>query len=132
MDDPPPPTHVIRLHAAWQRIEHAADTIVAERRFLSLPDNLPIDPAATAITYVRKFNLPTGLSGTDRVSLASELLKAASVVKLNGVLLDVARDQSVIDITDQLHKHNEIAVHLACEAIDTARRATAALIINAS
>ena len=124
-------THAIRIHAAWQRTELTDAMTTIHSRAISLPDAQDFDPATCFLAYVRKFNAPTGLTAEDTVELNCSLLVEAISIAFNGHPLTSPTSAS-IDITSLLQKHNELTIHLAISKIETARGATALLLISTS
>ncbi len=118
--------HRIRLHSVWTRTESAADGSELAVTRLSLPDNLPLDPATTMVTYRRAFNAPPNLDPTAQVYFDSELAVEEAVIQVNGVRTKPLSPR-VVDLTPHLQAHNEIEIRLAGSAITIVNTATASL-----
>ena len=131
MGDAQKPSHVIRIHAAWQRTELYKDLTPIQSCVVSFPDLLPIDPATSFLAYVRKFNSPTGLNDDDRIDLDCSMLVGANFITINGHSIAPV-DSPTIDISGLLKRHNELMIQLAVSRIDLARSATARLLIVTS
>lgn len=131
MSDSQQPIHVIRLHAAWHRTERDHDIVLSQRASLTLPDTTPVDPASTSLTYVRRFNSPTGLDASSRVQFSCAMVAVAYFVEFNGVRFDV-RPSSLIDLTERLGKHNEIVICVPVGEREIIRGASAQLLITSS
>jgi hypothetical protein len=125
------PAHVIRIHSTWFRTELAVDGAVLRAQRVSLPDSTSLLPDTNTVVFVRNFNLPTGLSSSDRIELECELLPVAHLAKINQVELMSPRS-AVITITPWLKKHNEIEIHLAKSDFEAAKSASARLRILSS
>ena len=131
MRNAPKPSHVIRIHAAWQRTELCKNLTPIQSCVVSFPDLLPIDPATAFLAYVRKFNSPTGLNDDARIELDCSMLAGAHSITINGHSV-ASVDSPIIDISGLLKRHNELMIQLAVSRIDLARRTTARLLIVTS
>jgi hypothetical protein len=125
--------HTIRLHAAWKRIDHAADSNdelgTGSVKTVSLPDLSLNDVSVKQVTFQRRFNRPTGLSDSDKVAIHCGLLTAAAEIAFNDVAISVPT-QPMLDISRLLMPHNELRVLIAAEQFQVASRASAALEIT--
>lgn len=96
---------------------------------VSLPDVSVLSVDGPSIVYRRNFNRPTGLAAGDSVVVNSGLLPLATLIRLNGIAVDVPREPS-IDITDHLQPHNELTLTIPAENFQAASTASAALEIT--
>jgi hypothetical protein len=127
-----PPSHVIRLHAAWERQELAEDRSLIRATKVSLPDSIPLSPATVALCYERKFNAPTGLLENDALFLESEFLSIADSVSLNDQSLIASDRGSKVDIKQLLRSHNRLVVTMSVPESAKATSASARLLIYSS
>ena len=129
MNDRANPSHVIRLNAAWERIETADDHSIVRSSKVSLPDALPFSDATTHVCYQRKFNAPTGLTDSDALLVESDFLGYAETVTLNDRSLLTDAHDNTADIKSMLQSFNQLRVTLPVSLAEKTRSATARLLI---
>jgi hypothetical protein len=129
MTIPKQATHVIRLHAAWERKDVSDDGEVSGVLRVTLPDSLPIAATTRRVTYERKFNAPSGLSDNDAVYIESALLDVAETITLNGAPLVGQVSQGMVLATPSLQRFNHLVIGLSASHTDVIREATARLLI---
>ncbi len=121
------PIHVIRLHAAWKRIELDESGVVLGEQSLSLPDTISLAPTTSHLVYRRNFNMPAGLNSSNRVYLDAQLLTVAVQVTLNEKLIELTNRSATLEVTTLLQPHNRIEIKVPASAMAIARVSTASL-----
>lgn len=131
MEDHQDNVHIIRIHAAWERVEIDTGMTASSAKKVALPDENPIAATTALIVYTRRFNRPSGLGMNHRVELECSLRIAANAASLNGHAI-VVGDDSTIDVTSLLRPHNELKFTVPASLITSACSGTARLVITAS
>ncbi len=101
--------HIIRIHAAWRRLDFDRSGVEIGRSSIRLPDRLPFPAAVTNSIYRRTFNRPTGLTARSSVWLICGLFAHASHVSLNHRDIAIPIDGS-LNITGMLLAQNVIEI----------------------
>jgi hypothetical protein len=130
MEEPKGQPYVIRIHAAWERVEVDASGAISAPMRIMLPDENPIAESTEFMVYTRRFNCPSGLSDKHRVDLECELLNGACTATVNKHFLSETDGAASIEITHLLKPHNELKFKLPSRQIESARVATAKLRIT--
>jgi len=110
-------THNIRLHGPWQCVfpQNSDKPPHSVKLPADLRNTIPQPPPAGSVQLQRKFNLPTGLSPAQQVTLVFEQAEGVAAVLLNNKPLDLQlADAGLLraEITHLLQQQNQLVVEL--------------------
>jgi hypothetical protein len=115
--------HRIRLRGPWQLQAAAPGSAVS--RSIPLPARIGAfsEAGARSVRLSRRFNRPTNLASTDRISLVIDRLPEGAQVTLNGTRLEresrAAGEPSVFP-TSRLQLHNLLTIEFEVASIPAA------------